>query len=40
MDGLLRQYLPRSLDFDTVTDLQLDAIAAELKNVLAKRLAG
>ena len=28
--GLLRQYLPRSLDFGTVTDAQLDAIAAEL----------
>jgi transposase, IS30 family len=29
-NGLLRQYLPRSLDFSTVTDAQLDAIAAEL----------
>jgi transposase, IS30 family len=29
-NGLLRQYLPRSLDFGTVTDTQLDAIAAEL----------
>ena len=29
-NGLLRQYLPRSLDFGTVTDAQLDAIAAEL----------
>jgi transposase, IS30 family len=29
-NGLLRQYLPRSLDFATVTARQLDAIAAEL----------
>ena len=29
-NGLLRQYLPRSLDFGTFTDAQLDAIAAEL----------
>lgn len=29
-NGLLRQYRPRSLDFNTVTDRQLDAIAAEL----------
>jgi transposase, IS30 family len=29
-NGLLRQYLPRSLDFSTVTDVQLNAIAAEL----------
>jgi transposase, IS30 family len=29
-NGLLRQYLPRSLDLSTVTDAQLDAIAAEL----------
>jgi len=29
-NGLLRQYLPRSLDFATVTDHQLDAIALEL----------
>ncbi len=29
-NGLLRQYLPRSLDFATVTDRQLNAIAAEL----------
>jgi transposase, IS30 family len=29
-NGLLRQYLPRSLDFATVTDERLDAIAAEL----------
>ncbi len=29
-NGLLRQYLPRSLDFATVTDRQLDAIALEL----------
>ena len=29
-NGLLRQYLPRSLDFGTVTDQRLDAIAAEL----------
>ncbi len=28
-NGLLRQYLPRSLDFGTVTDRQLDAIATE-----------
>jgi IS30 family transposase len=29
-NGLLRQYLPRSLDFHTVSQEQLDAIAAEL----------
>jgi transposase, IS30 family len=29
-NGLLRQYLPRSLDLSTVSDRQLDAIAAEL----------
>jgi transposase, IS30 family len=29
-NGLLRQYLPRSLDLSTVTDAQLDAIAQEL----------
>jgi IS30 family transposase len=29
-NGLLRQYLPRGLDFATVTARQLDAIAAEL----------
>jgi transposase, IS30 family len=28
-NGLLRQNLPRSLDFGTVTEAQLDAIAAE-----------
>jgi transposase, IS30 family len=28
--GLLRQYLPRSLDFGAVTDRRLDDIAAEL----------
>jgi transposase, IS30 family len=39
-NGLLRQYLPRSLDFGTVTDAQLNAIAAEPTNGLAKRSAG
>lgn len=29
-NGLLRQYLPRSLDLGTITDARLDAIAAEL----------
>ncbi len=29
-NGLLRQYLPRSLDFSTLTDRQLNAIAREL----------
>jgi transposase, IS30 family len=29
-NGLLRQYMPRSLDLSTVTDAQLDAIAQEL----------
>jgi transposase, IS30 family len=29
-NGRLRQYLPLSLDFSTVTDARLDAIAAEL----------
>jgi IS30 family transposase len=31
-NGLLRQYLPRRLDFRTLTQTDLDAIAAELNN--------
>jgi IS30 family transposase len=31
-NGLLRQYLPRRLDFRTLTQTDFDAIAAELNN--------
>jgi IS30 family transposase len=32
MNGLLRQFLPRSIDFATVTSSRLDRIAAELND--------
>ncbi|MCA1790612.1 MAG: IS30 family transposase, partial [Thioalkalivibrio sp.] len=35
---LLRQYLPRSLDFGTVTEAQLDAIAEQLNSRPRKTL--
>ena len=33
-NGLLRQYMPRRLDFRTMTQTDLDAIAAELNDDL------